>query len=139
RTLERRWDEALREVQRLEAEFDRFTRARPRAVGDADRDQIRRLAEEVPALWQSLTTTGADRREVVRLLIDRVVLLVDPTDDRVAVRVEWAGGAVREQMVRRPVRGYKQQPDWPRLSARLAALHGQGRTPAEGAAALNRD
>ncbi len=37
----------------------------------------------------------ADRRQVVRLLVDRVVLTVlDPGDDRVAVRVEWAGGAV---------------------------------------------
>ncbi len=39
----------------------------------------------------------ADRRQIVRLLVDRVVLTVDPGDDRVAVRVEWAGEAVRER------------------------------------------
>jgi hypothetical protein len=137
RTLERRWDEALREVQRLEADYDRFARSQPRLLGEVDRDQIRRLAEEVPALWHSPTTTGADRRQIARLLIERVVLTVDPADDRAAVRLEWAGGAAQEHRVRRAVRGYNDQPDWPRLSARLAALHVRGQTPAAIAAALD--
>src|SRR4051812_10231104 len=106
RTLERRWDEALRAAQQLEAESDRFTRAQPRPLGEDDRERIRRLADEVPTLWRAATTTHADRRQVVRLLIDRVVLDVAPGDDRVAVRVEWAGGAVRERTICRAVQGY---------------------------------
>jgi DNA invertase Pin-like site-specific DNA recombinase len=139
RTLERRWDDALQAVRQVEDAFDRFRRSQPRVLGEADRETIRRLAEEVPAVWQAPTTTAADRRQVVRLLIDRVVLTVDPGDDRVAVRVEWAGGAVREEECRRDVSSYRRQRDWPRLSARLAALHRAGRTPKETAAALNGD
>ena len=96
------------------------------APGRAERERIRRLAGEVPALWQAPTTTPADRRQVVRLLVDRVVLTVDPGDDRVAVRVEWAGGAVRERTIHRAVQGYKNQQSWAALSARLAELHGRG-------------
>ena len=33
RTLERRWDEALQAVRKVEEDFDRFLRAQPRAVG----------------------------------------------------------------------------------------------------------
>jgi len=139
RTLERRWDEALRAVQQLEAEFDRFTRAQPRPLGEDDRERILRLAGEVPMLWRAATTTHADRRQVVRLLIDRVVLDVAPGDDRVAVRVEWAGGAVRERTIRRAVQGYKHQQNWPRLSAQLTALHAGGETPTTIAVALDRD
>lgn len=139
RTLERSWDEALREVQRLEAEFERFTQTCPRLLGDADREQIRRLADEVPALWHAPSTTAADRRQIARLLLDRVVLTVDPEDDEVAVRVEWAGGAVRELTIRRAVRGYKNQRDWPQLSALLTTLHRSGQTPEEIAAALHQD
>src|SRR3954454_22769574 len=62
RTLERRWDEALQGVQRLEVDYDRFARSQPRLLGEADRARIRRLAEEVPALWHSPTTAAADRR-----------------------------------------------------------------------------
>ena len=139
RTLERRWDEALQEVHRLEAEFDRFTRTCPRILSDTDREQIRRLAGEVPALWHAPTTTSADRRQIARLLLERVVLTVDPDDDQVAVRVEWAGGAVREHAICRAVRGYQYQRDWPRLSARLATLHRCRRTPAEIAAVLDQE
>ena len=108
-------------------------------LDEADRERIRGLAGEVPALWHAATTTPADRRQVVRLLVDRVVLTVDPDDDRVAVRVEWAGGAVRERAIHRAVQGYKNQQSWPRLSTRLAELHGSGETPEAIAAALDRE
>jgi hypothetical protein len=139
RTLERRWEAALRAVQQLEAEFERFVRSQPRLLGATDRERIRRLAREVPALWQASTTTPADRRQVVRLLVDRVVLTVDPHDDRVAVRVEWAGGAAREETIHREVKGYKDQQSWSRLSARLATLQGRGETPKAIAAVLDRE
>ena len=134
RTPERWWDEAPRAVQQLEVEFDRFTRAQSRPLGEAEREQIRRLAVEVPAHWQASTTAAADRRQIARLLIDRVVLAVAAGDDRVAVRVEWAGGEVRERTICRDVQGYEHQQSWSILSARLAELHGRGETP-EGIAA----
>lgn len=139
RTLERRWDEALQAVQQVEEKFDRFTRAQPRPLSEADREHIRHLAAEVPTLWHAPTTTHADRRQIIRLLIDRVVLTVDPGDDRIGVRVEWAGGMVRERTVYRAVQRYKHQQSWPRLSARLAALHRCGETPKAIAAALDRE
>jgi hypothetical protein len=138
-TLERRWEAALRAVQQLEAEFDRYTRTQPRLLGEADRERIRRLAGEVPALWRASSTTPADLRQVVRLLVERVVLTVGPGDDRVAVRVEWAGGAVRERVIHRAVRGYKDQQLWARLSERLGAIHGRGETPKAIATALDRE
>jgi DNA invertase Pin-like site-specific DNA recombinase len=139
RSLERRWEEALAEVRRLEIEYERFTHSQPRLLEESDRAQIRRLAEEVPALWQAPTTTAADRRQIARLLIDRVVVTVATTDDRIAVRIEWAGGLLQEQQLRRAVRSYQSQSDWPRLSARLAALHRDGQTPDVIAAVLDRE
>ena len=129
RTLERRWDEALQAVRQVEEDFDRFLRSQPRSLGEADRERIRRLAVEVPALWHAPTTTAADRRRIVRLLIDRVVLEVDPADDRIGVRVEWAGGMVRERTVHRAVQGYQDQQQWSLLADRLAGLHGRGESP----------
>ncbi len=138
RTLEQEWEERLQDLQRLEGEFERFVRSQPRSLDEAEQARIRQLAEEVPALWQSPTTTPADRRQLARLLLERVVLHVDPGEDRVAVRLEWAGGAVREATIQRAVNGYREQRDWPRLVARLTALHRRGFSPAEIATALNR-
>ena len=139
RTLERRWDEALQAVRKAEEDFDRFLRAQPRVLGEADRERIRRLAAEVPSLWHAPTTTHADRRQIVRLLIDRVVLTVDSENDYVKARVEWAGGAVRERTLPREVFGYKKQQQWKPLSCRLAALHGLGETPDVIATILDRE
>jgi DNA invertase Pin-like site-specific DNA recombinase len=139
RTLERRWDEALLALRKVEEDFDRFLRTQPRVLGEADRERIRRLGAEVPALWHAPTTTHADRRQIARLLIDRVVLAVDSESDYVSVRIEWAGGAVRERMLPKEVFGYKNQKQWKLLSDRLAVLHGLGETPKVIATILDRD
>jgi hypothetical protein len=139
RTLERRWDEALQAVRKAEEDFDRFLRAQPRLLGQADRERIRRLAAEVPSLWHAPTTTHADRRQIVRLLVDRVVLTVDSENDHVRARVEWAGGTVRERTLPREVFGYKEQQQWKPLSCRLAALHGLGEAPNVIATILDRE
>ncbi len=139
RTLERRWDEALQAVRKVEEDFDRFLGAQPRLLGEADRERIRRLAGEVPTLWHAPTTTHADRRQIVRLLIDRVVLTVEPGSDHIRARVEWAGGAVRVRTLPREVFGYKKQQQWKLLSGRLAALHGHGETPDVIATILDRE
>ena len=139
RTLERRWEEALHAAREVETEFEHFARTQPRALSESDRNQIRRLADEVPSLWLAPTTTPADRRQIVRFLIDRVVLTVDRGDDRVSVRIIWAGGAAQERSMPRTVSSYKRQRDWPRLRDLLKEGHGQGQTPQEIAAKLDRD
>jgi hypothetical protein len=137
RTLEQRWDELLQEVARLEGEFERFTRTQPRSLGVADRDRVRELAEQVPTLWHAATTTPADRRQIVRLLINRVVVTIGSTPEQLEVRIEWCGGAVRTRTFRRCVQSYRHQQDWPQLSAELTTRHQHQQTPAAIAVALN--
>lgn len=122
----------------MEAEFDRFMRTQPRPLGEADRDRVRQLAEQVPTLWHAATTTPADRRQIVRLLIETVTVTVVPAGKQVAVRIAWHGGAVQSQTVRRAVLAYRHMADRPQLSAEVTSLHAQRRTPAEIAEALNR-
>src|SRR5439155_5423921 len=76
RELERRWEEALKEQRRLEEEYARFCHNQPAELSAAEREQIRSLAQEVPALWQGATTTPADRQRIVRLLVEEVVVTV---------------------------------------------------------------
>ncbi|MBB5109655.1 recombinase family protein [Streptomyces spectabilis] len=50
RELEKSWEHALAERQQLQDEYDRFTAARPRLLTAAERDQIRALAADLPAV-----------------------------------------------------------------------------------------
>ena len=57
RTLERRWEEALQEVRRLEEEYARFRQTQPTTLTSHEVEQIRELARDLPALWDAPTTT----------------------------------------------------------------------------------
>ncbi len=62
RQLEKDWEAALAERQRLSEDYDRFTATRPRVLTAAEREQIRLLAADIPAVWDAPTTTIADRK-----------------------------------------------------------------------------
>jgi hypothetical protein len=76
RELERRWEEALKEQRRLEEEYARFGRDQPRGLSECEREHVRALSRDLPALWHAPATTAADRQRIVRLLIDEVVVTV---------------------------------------------------------------
>ncbi len=137
RELERRWEEALKQQQRLDDEYDRSRRSAPAELGDEAVAAIRALAADLPAVWSAATTTPADRQRIARLLLDRVVVTVDKASERVDVALHWVGGAVRSHTITRPVTRYRQQSDYPRLVARLRVLCHDRRTSAEIAERLN--
>jgi transposase-like protein len=83
---------------------------------------IRALAADLPAVWSAPTTSPADRQRIARLMLERVVVTVDKTSERVDVRLHWVGGATRSHTITRPVTRYSQQSDYPRLVARLREL-----------------
>lgn len=107
RELERCWEQALTDGRQLEEEFARFERDQPRPLTGADQEQIECLARQVPALWQAASTTPEDRRQIARLLLERVVVTVAADSERLTVRVEWAGGCIREQPLEKTVRCYE--------------------------------
>ena len=92
RQLEKDWEAALAERQRLGEEYDRFTAARPRTLTAAEREQIRALAADLPAVWDAPTTTDADRKQLIRHLVEQVRVTVLGTSEKVDVEVVWAGG-----------------------------------------------
>jgi hypothetical protein len=137
RELERRWNEALGEQQRLQREYEQFCAARPARLSAAEREQVRQLAEDIPALWSSPTTTAADRQRLVRLLIEQVEVTVEGQSERVRVSIRWSGGDVSHHELVRSVRSYAQLSDYGRLWERIDALRGEGKSMAAVAAALN--
>lgn len=139
RELERQWEQKLAERQRLDEEYARFRAEQPRHLTPADRARIEALAADLPGLWHGPTTTGGDRRAIVRLLIERVELTRHGDTERVEVAVSWRGGAVTRHRVRQGLRGYQSLGGMASLRERVLALRGDGRTAEEIAEVLNRD
>jgi hypothetical protein len=76
RQLERRWEESLREHRELQEAYDRFVREQPTELTAAEQEAIRTLASDIPALWKAASTTAADRKALLRHLVERVVVTV---------------------------------------------------------------
>jgi DNA invertase Pin-like site-specific DNA recombinase len=139
RTLERRWEEALREEKRLQEEYDRWVRQQPPQVSPAERRRIQSLAEDIPSLWHAAATTRADRKEVVRCLVERVEVQVRPDSEQTDVTIVWQGGWTSRHQVARAVWRYEQLHDYGRLRGRLVQMRRQGLSAAAIAARLHEE
>jgi hypothetical protein len=80
---------------------------------------------------------AAERQQVVRHLIERVVLIAPPEQEIADVAVHWAGGLVSRHQLVRPVARYEQLRDCDRLSQRITELRRSKHTSAQIAALLN--
>ena len=127
RELERRWDEALRTDEKLQAEYARFVDNSPKQLPLHEREQIRALATNLPHLWRAPSTTAEDRQAIARLLLEQVTVAVEGTSDQVDVELRWAGGFVSQHTLCRPVQTYKQLSNYEALVARIDGLRCQAR------------
>jgi DNA invertase Pin-like site-specific DNA recombinase len=128
RTLEQNWDAALRRQQQLADDYDRFLQAKPTRFTAEQRARIEQLAADIPALWHAETTSAKDRKEIIRHLVAKVVVRVEPNSEQVPVTIHWQGGFTSEHVVVRPVGRMSQLRDGQRLLDRLVQLRREGGT-----------
>ena len=129
RQLAHEWEEKLLAQQQLKEEYDRYVHHRAKALTDSERQAIRQLATDIPALWSAPTTTDAQRKEIVRQVVDRVVLEVEGNSERVRLSIEWVGGSCSQLMMTRQVYKYEQLSFYPQLCQQLRALVDAGIEP----------
>jgi DNA invertase Pin-like site-specific DNA recombinase len=137
RTLEKRWEESLVRVRQAEEDYRRFAAQSPPRPTERDRGRIRELASDIPSLWSAPGVTAADRKHVIRCLIERVVVSVRPDSEEVGVTINWCGGQEARHTTARSVGQYEQMGDYTRLIAVVRTRHAAGDTPTQIAEELN--
>jgi DNA invertase Pin-like site-specific DNA recombinase len=137
RQLAREWEEKLATQHQLEEEYERFLQRQPRLLSAAEQTVIRELAADIPALWQAAETTMTERKEIIRQVVQRVVLTVQGESERVDVTIHWAGGSQTNGTLIRPVARFEQLSSYPQLCTRIRALVAEGRSAATIAECLN--
>ena len=105
----------------------------------AEQDAIRRLAADVPAIWHAATTTDAERKGILRQILDKVVIQIEGQSEWIEARLHWAGGHETYTRFRRPVAKLTQLSEWPELHQHILAFKAEGRTAREIAEQLNRE
>jgi hypothetical protein len=78
-------------------------------LDEVEQHSVRRLAEDLPALWHAATTTDLDRKRLLRLVVTEVVVTVNAQERRAELAVVWNGGATTHHEVRCPPLGWHQR------------------------------
>ena len=137
RQLETDWETALADAGRLEADYQRFTEELPKTLTTAERAAIQTLAGDLPRVWDAPSTTQADRKELLRILIEDITVAVAGDSELVDVIITWAGGYQATGQAVRPVARLDQLSYYPALLARVTGLAEAGRTNRQIADVLN--
>jgi DNA invertase Pin-like site-specific DNA recombinase len=137
RSLERAWEERLRRADQVEQEYNAWRRNQTVSISDSDRQEILALGENLPCLWHAATTRSADRKQIVRLVIEDVALDQKRRRGYVWIKVIWQTGAASEHWLQRQVQSYAQHADQDRLRRRITELNRLERMDGEIAAILN--
>lgn len=139
RTLEKQWEAALSAETRLQQDYDQYRREQPAVLGEAEQQAIRELAADIPHLWRAPTTTREQRQQMVRILIERLLVTVRGDSEKVHVAIHWAGGHQTEAVFDRPVAKLEQLSYYRDLTDRAARLYQDGMDLKAIAAALNQE
>jgi len=137
RSLERHWEEAMRNQRDLAEEYDRFLKEQPPHLSEDQRARILALSSDLPTLWNAPETTAADRKEIIRLVVDRVVVHVRADSECAEAVIWWRGGVTTRHEIVRPVSRYESLGHYDQLINRIVELRQEGRTIKQIAAQLN--
>jgi DNA invertase Pin-like site-specific DNA recombinase len=96
--LEARWNAALLRVQELEGKLD-LARRESTAAPAVGREELLRLAEDLPSVWESPSSNPSLKQRIIRILIEEIVADVDDHAHEVVLVIHWAGGRHSELRV----------------------------------------
>jgi len=121
RTLEADWNARLEYVQQLERAYEERKQKPPMMLTAEQREKIRALAEDLPRLWRAPTTTVAQRKRLLRLLVEDVTLRNSDDPWCLEVGIHWkSGAATRHQAERVALHAHGTKPE---VVARIRELY----------------
>ena len=128
RGLERDWENALTELAKAEAELALREQQRPRTLTEDERERLLALGADLGRVWSAPTTTDRDRKQLLRTLIEEVVIDANREERRAMLTIRWRGGAITELTVQlpKPQPAIRTDEDTIELLQRLAAHYDDG-------------
>jgi hypothetical protein len=126
RQLAKDWEDKLAAQRQLQEDYERFLQIQSRVLSPQEREAIEELAQNIPALWHAPTTTVTDRKEMIRQIIERVIVQAEGASERLHITIEWVGGGTTAGTTTRPIRRTEHLSYYPELCERIRTLAAKG-------------
>jgi DNA invertase Pin-like site-specific DNA recombinase len=136
RSLEREWNEKLAAVEKLEREYALMPKQATLMLTTSQREQIRTLAQDLPAIWHASTTTFAQRKQLMRWLIKDVTL--SKRGNVIDIAIRWQTEALTHVAIPRHKKSWEERQTSPQVVKRVQELS-PTQTNASIAALLNEE
>lgn len=102
RTLEGEWEACLQELEVVRHQYEEARGQRRVQLTNEDRERVRELARDLPRVWHAPTTKPADRKAMLRIVIEAITIRpVEVPERQTHIEVQWSSGAVDELFVPR--------------------------------------
>lgn len=101
-TLERRWNDALLQLDDLKKQAAEFLRQEARIATPEQKAKVLALARDLPRVWHAPTTQAKDRKRMLRLLIKDITVEKLSNQKQLLVHIRWLGGASTDLAVQLP-------------------------------------
>jgi DNA invertase Pin-like site-specific DNA recombinase len=101
-TLERRWNDALLQLEDLKKQAADFLRQEARVATPEQKAHVLALARDLPRVWHAPTTQAKDRKRMLRLLIKDITVEKPLRPKQLLVHIRWQGGACTDTCVQLP-------------------------------------
>ena len=92
-TLERRWNDALLQLEDLQKQAAEFRRQEARVATPEQKAKVLALAQDLPRVWHAPTTQAKDRKRMLRLLLKDITVEKLSPLQQLQVHIRWQGGA----------------------------------------------
>ena len=123
--LEHHWEFALQAVEDACETAERFRRQSPPSLSPQMQVQLRDLGRTLPDLWRKGHLRPAQKKELLRSLIRRVIIR-RPWADMVEAKVVWVSGAVSALAVHPPLLRQSDRQNYDCFVEHLLALGAAG-------------
>jgi DNA invertase Pin-like site-specific DNA recombinase len=88
--LERRWNEALQVVRRLEVEIAEIEAKKPAPLGEEERRQLMQLGADLELAWSHPAATAETRKRILRTALHEIVVRIE--GGFIQMVLHWQGG-----------------------------------------------
>jgi hypothetical protein len=99
-TLEQRWNDALIELEDVQNQIAELQQ-REHVITSRQREEVLKLAQDLPRLWKSKATSAKDKKRILQLLIQDITV-EKPERGKVVLHLRWQGGQCEDLAVELP-------------------------------------
>ncbi len=103
--LERRWNEKLEVLKKLEKNYEEANKQSRFSLTLEEEKEMMAVVKDLPKIWYASTTTNRERKQLLRYAITEVQLDGITTPGKIEIRITWRSGAISTQTIERVKQG----------------------------------